>query len=141
MIGSCNNICDKSRKGSCPHPCKITCHPGTCPSCEEVAHKQCFCGKTKYSIGCSEIDDGRSCGEKCGKLLNCGEHKCEKLCHKGDCGECNQITLQICYCGETEQEKRCGTGDLDTSSGEDRFFSCNAICNQELECGNHKCKN
>eukprot|EP01091_Cochliopodium_minus_P011609 TRINITY_DN3335_c0_g1_i2.p1 TRINITY_DN3335_c0_g1~~TRINITY_DN3335_c0_g1_i2.p1 ORF type:complete len:394 (-),score=100.20 TRINITY_DN3335_c0_g1_i2:76-1257(-) len=140
IVGSCNNLCGKKRKGECPHTCQNSCHPGSCPSCDEIQFKKCFCGKTKYSIGCSEMDDGRSCGEKCAKLLNCGVHYCERLCHMGDCGNCTEIELQVCYCGETEQEKTCGTGELDESSGEERYFSCAAICNQVLSCGKHKCE-
>ena len=104
--------------------------------CERAgAKKTCFCGKLPYVIGCSEKDEGRSCGEVCGKPLNCSEHFCTRTCHTGPCTDCKVASIQICYCGETEQERRCGTGIKSIINGEERHFSCGAQCNQPLSCG------
>lgn len=32
-----------------------------------------------------------SCGTKCGKLLSCGFHHCDRLCHGDACGQCHAV--------------------------------------------------
>ena len=31
---------------------------------------------------------GYSCGRVCGKVLACQRHRCDRVCHPGDCGVC-----------------------------------------------------
>ena len=53
----------------------------------------------KYTCYCEKIVDPpfdpwivpHSCGDTCGKLLSCGQHKCLILCHPGPCPPCPKI--------------------------------------------------
>ncbi|KAL5498772.1 FAP1 [Sanghuangporus vaninii] len=89
---------------SCPYPCSRprppcghpktphTCHedPAPCPPCPFLTEKTCACGKNQVrNIRCSQ--EKVSCGTACGKLLDCGFHHCERLCHSGECGTCTLI--------------------------------------------------
>lgn len=53
------------------------------------------------------IDDGfeaeHICTRQCGRLLKCGNHICEELCHKGPCGSCREAVFDeiACHCGRT----------------------------------------
>ncbi len=44
-----------------------------------------------------------SCGEVCGQMLACGSHRCEKMCHEGECGQCELLPSRLsrCPCGKT----------------------------------------
>ncbi len=76
----CSMHCTRER--DCPHPCKLNCHDGTCPPCEELVIKMCNCSKTA-------IDNVR-CGDKnlpkcnliCDEMLPCGAHFCDLTCHQ-----------------------------------------------------------
>jgi hypothetical protein len=129
---SCGEICGKLRLGTnCPHPCNLLCHPGPCPPCSAMSPiKRCFCGRTEYRTRCSDIDQGRSCGEVCGRMLNCGRHFCRERCHAGNCNRCDQKMEQKCYCGKTIEIRTCGSEtEVDASNPSDlRYFSCGRIC-------------
>ncbi|KAH9926706.1 uncharacterized protein B0H18DRAFT_1084937 [Fomitopsis serialis] len=75
----------------CGHPkAQHACHedPTPCPPCPFLASKLCACGKkTVDNVRCSQ--EKVSCGTPCGKLLSCGFHHCERLCHGDECGPCN----------------------------------------------------
>ncbi|KZS97106.1 hypothetical protein SISNIDRAFT_406427 [Sistotremastrum niveocremeum HHB9708] len=87
-------------KISCPYPCSRpppACgHPKTphscheddnCPPCPYLTKRLCMCGKKEVAnVRCSAERVG--CGTKCGKLMKCGFHHCEKVCHSDDCGDC-----------------------------------------------------
>jgi len=106
---SCGNVCGKVRS-SCNHPCKDRCHPGPCAPCHElVGYKSCFCGRHTYPFFCSETQNGtRSCGEICGRLLNCGIHHCNKPCHPGSCEDCAELITETCMCGQELRFQICG---------------------------------
>ncbi|KZP23527.1 hypothetical protein FIBSPDRAFT_910249 [Athelia psychrophila] len=85
----------------CSHPCsrppllcghpktQHSCHedPAPCPACPFLTHKMCACGKKNMAnVRCSQ--EKVSCGVPCGKLLGCGFHHCERLCHSDGCGPC-----------------------------------------------------
>ncbi|OCH93354.1 hypothetical protein OBBRIDRAFT_328385 [Obba rivulosa] len=75
----------------CGHPkTQHSCHedPTPCPPCPFLATKQCACGKKMVdNVKCSQ--EKVSCGQKCGKLLACGFHHCERTCHGDACGACS----------------------------------------------------
>ncbi|KAI0336848.1 hypothetical protein GY45DRAFT_25326 [Cubamyces sp. BRFM 1775] len=75
----------------CGHPLtRHACHedPIPCPPCPFLTSKVCACGKkTVDNVRCSQ--EKVSCGTVCGKLLACGFHHCERLCHGDACGACH----------------------------------------------------
>jgi len=78
---------------SCGHPkAQHACHedPIPCPPCPFLASKRCACGKkTVDNVRCSQ--EKISCGTACGKLLSCGFHHCDRLCHGDACGPCTAV--------------------------------------------------
>ncbi|KAH7908223.1 hypothetical protein BJ138DRAFT_1158200 [Hygrophoropsis aurantiaca] len=61
-----------------------------CPPCPFLTKKRCACGKKMVdNTRCSQ--ERVSCGAVCGRLLGCGFHHCERLCHGDECGECNSV--------------------------------------------------
>ncbi|KAJ3128279.1 FKBP12-associated protein [Nowakowskiella sp. JEL0407] len=133
---SCGQPCRKER--SCPHKCSMPCHPGPCRPCESVsAPIPCYCEQTQFVVRCSEIEQGfeKSCGGTCGKLLGCGQHLCEKICHSGPCDQCPIRITQTCHCGRSTQQVPCGPLWLQSVS-----YSCNKKCEIEFKCGIHSCQ-
>ncbi|CAK5272386.1 unnamed protein product [Mycena citricolor] len=76
----------------CGHPrTSHLCHSTTqaCPPCPFLTTKTCMCGKKEVgNVRCSQ--ERVACGNVCGKLLGCGYHHCERLCHSSEegCGAC-----------------------------------------------------
>ncbi|EPQ53520.1 hypothetical protein GLOTRDRAFT_45377 [Gloeophyllum trabeum ATCC 11539] len=77
----------------CGHPKSAhACHedPAPCPPCPFLTAKRCACGKKIVdNVKCSQ--EKVSCGTVCGKLLGCGFHHCQRLCHGDDCGSCSAV--------------------------------------------------
>lgn len=107
----CEHRCARTRP--CGHPCPLRCHDDECPPCTVLMTKYCEKHKTRISnIHCHvEV----CCGKKCGDLMRCGLHFCEKFCHKGKCFD-ERLTKFSSY-------KR----------------SCGSVCGKKLSCG-HSCK-
>ncbi|KDQ13108.1 hypothetical protein BOTBODRAFT_188850 [Botryobasidium botryosum FD-172 SS1] len=87
----CNYLCTRPPP-ACGHPkAPHACHEdGACPPCVVLTEKQCACGKeTVNHIQCWQ--EKVSCGKSCGKLLDCGFHSCDRLCHADACGSCAQV--------------------------------------------------
>ena len=114
----CGYPCDRPPP-PCGHPqTSHACHedPQRCPPCPFLTTKQCACGKKMVdNVRCSQ--EKVSCGFTCGKcvslsrrlvydmmpyticspllcvfynrLLACGFHHCERLCHGDACGACH----------------------------------------------------
>ncbi|KAL1943906.1 hypothetical protein VTO73DRAFT_3724 [Trametes versicolor] len=86
---ACTYPCHRDRP--CGHPqTHHACHedPAPCPPCPFLTTKKCACGKkTVDNVRCSQ--EKVSCGTACGKLLGCGFHHCERLCHGDSCGPCH----------------------------------------------------
>lgn len=83
---ACREIC--AAELSCGHHCTSTCHFGQHPRCCELVDRQCFGGHRVMKFQPCHIG-AISCGEKCGKRLDC-EHACATPCHSGDCPPCTQ---------------------------------------------------
>ncbi|KAF8548822.1 hypothetical protein OG21DRAFT_1479066 [Imleria badia] len=63
---------------------------GPCPSCPFLTEKLCACGKKRVgNVRCAQ--ERVSCGSVCGRLLACGFHHCERLCHADACGTCTAV--------------------------------------------------
>lgn len=90
--------CDRpcSRSHPCEHPVQHNCHSATtCPPCMAFTTKYCH-GKheQRKTIPCSQADF--SCGLPCNRQLRCGQHKCLKACHSGDCEREGEACRQLC---------------------------------------------
>ena len=87
----------------CEHPCAQLCHPGPCAPCSALGPlRSCYCGQTDYRAQCSDERNtrGSSCGNVCDAPLDCGNHRCSRVCHPG--GQCrvnqllaNTVVLQL----------------------------------------------
>ncbi|XP_031827096.2 nuclear transcription factor, X-box binding stc [Nomia melanderi] len=135
----CDATCDKDLNCG-THKCENKCHHGECPSCEKTIEQKCYCGKNKREIICqNNVSLTYSCGNICGKLLDCGNHTCAKLCHLDACEPCslNPEKVTTCCCGQTpltEERQTCL----------DPIPVCDKICSKNLKCGQpnnpHTCK-
>ncbi|XP_015070225.1 NF-X1-type zinc finger protein NFXL1 [Solanum pennellii] len=131
-----------SEEDLCPHVCVLQCHPGPCPPCKAFAPaRSCPCGKEVITTRCSDRKSVLTCGQQCGKLLDCGRHRCEQTCHVGSCGHCQIVVDAYCFCKKKTESLLCGDmgvkGDIKM---EDGVFSCNSVCGKKLSCGNHICR-
>ncbi|KAI8905916.1 hypothetical protein EDD86DRAFT_257035, partial [Gorgonomyces haynaldii] len=129
---SCGQTCAKQQK--CPHKCTLVCHPGPCPPCQgKITHTKCFCRKETLHVPCSvylEPDFVRSCAQPCNKVLDCGQHLCEQVCHEGDCLPCAQPQFNACFCGKKVSVDECGHY---------KEYSCAQVCGCAFPCELHKC--
>lgn len=103
---TCQNTCGKTLECGI-HACGLVCHPGNCRSCQESVKQECYCGKLGRKVPCTAETHGSEhfeCDDLCGKLLDCGNHKCELICHSGSCPPCPTSTNSIttCPCGQTK---------------------------------------
>lgn len=102
---SCGNVCNRKAR-TCDHNCTLLCHPGPCPDCSLMVNKTCRCGSMTVLQTCSAMHE-LTCQNVCGKVLECGEHKCSKICHLKDCEPCGQFVRQECYCGKVGRKVPC----------------------------------
>ncbi|KAF2317563.1 hypothetical protein GH714_024700 [Hevea brasiliensis] len=131
----------ESKDDLCPHVCVLQCHPGPCPPCKAFAPPRvCPCGKKLITTRCSDRMSVLTCGQHCDKLLECGRHQCEKICHVGPCDPCQVLVYASCFCRKKVETILCGDiavkGEV---KAEDGVFSCNLTCKKMLCCGNHEC--
>ena len=133
---SCNEPCSRQRR-ECSHPCVLQCHPGACPPCTALLPKaSCFCGAQAVDGSNVRCGDARSaeysCGGICGKILNCGKHKCTEQCHE-KCEVCKEIIGSVsCECGCENRKFFCG------ESVPSSAFSCGKLIKGvRMDCGIH----
>ncbi|XP_041971572.1 NF-X1-type zinc finger protein NFXL1 [Aricia agestis] len=127
---TCGEVCGKSLSltSNCNHKCLLLCHPGPCPPCPQTVNGLCFCEKEKERVRCSASK--WSCGSQCKKILQCNSHRCESICHEGDCPPCNYTSEQSCQCGSQKEKRPCN----------DLVWHCEKKCGREFSCGYHKCE-
>lgn len=63
--------------------------------------------RTAVSLPCTESVP--TCGDTCDRLLACGDHKCPRPCHHGECGPCRLLVQKVCLCGSSRKEMVCET--------------------------------
>ena len=165
---SCGQSCQRQR-ATCSHPCPLNCHPGPCPPCVATVQTPCHCSKTVSSMRCSHLtttanQPSLSCGQACGRRLQCGKHKCTQPCHPGACEPCEVVETGKCYCGKEEKTLACGERDpiecADSTGQWVGRFACQNICERcapfpspppttladgkvpfrSYSCGKHTCK-
>ncbi|KAJ8298481.1 hypothetical protein KUTeg_025012 [Tegillarca granosa] len=109
------------------HVCEKVCHSGNCGTCPRSGTRTCPCGKTEFNLPCTE--DIPTCGDTCGKMLDCGKHACLQRCHTGPCGNCRQMAVKTCRCGKKQKEVQCC-----------KDYLCDIKCNNMRDCRKHQCK-
>ncbi|TPX08900.1 uncharacterized protein E0L32_009604 [Thyridium curvatum] len=139
------------------------CHKGLAspPQCERICRAQLNCGRHECGKPCcsgerraterqaakrkrnantavnEEFEAEHICLRTCGRLLKCGTHRCQELCHKGPCGSCREAIFDeiACSCGRTVlyPPQPCGT----------RPPECRFDCTKPRACGHptvqHNC--
>lgn len=134
---SCGRKC--GRPLSCgKHLCEQPCHDKPqCSPCAIEVKAKCYCGKDERVVLCGHEEF--SCEQICGKKLGCGFHECRRLCHAGDCGDCELLASKVktCPCGKMQLELL--TSEVRTQCT-DPVAICGMPCGKALPCGEHKCK-
>ncbi len=158
---SCGEVCgDLMPCGE--HTCQRECHEGLCGACDTSVDGRCYCGKVERSIACCERGDEKEsemkmteavsdndidqwvgmfdCGQACGRMYDCGKHRCEKRCHPQDvesphCPRSPDV-VSHCPCGKTRLEK-ISSGSRQSCG--DPIPNCNEKCLKKLACG-HPCQ-
>ena len=104
------------------------------------------CSSLAPSKASSRVSAELSCGKRCGRKLNCGNHECEDICHPGPCAPCKVRDLVKCYCGREEKEISCGVGEEQSCTviedGKERqwigHYQCARPCDRLFACGIHR---
>ncbi|XP_055641833.1 protein shuttle craft [Toxorhynchites rutilus septentrionalis] len=130
----CESICEKPLNCGI-HSCQQKCHSGECNECVETLEHECHCGKEKKNVSCNVInlDNTRfSCGKVCQAELDCKNHECMAICHKGPCGKCalSPEMVTSCPCG-----KQAVASD-ERLTCLDPIPLCKGVCGKQLICGN-----
>uniref|UniRef100_A0A8C4X3S7 Nuclear transcription factor, X-box binding like 1 n=1 Tax=Erpetoichthys calabaricus TaxID=27687 RepID=A0A8C4X3S7_ERPCA len=126
---SCGQVCEKNFRPSCGHSCLLLCHPGPCPPCPKMVTVTCFCKRAKpIPRRCSS--KAWSCQKTCGNMLLCGQHKCDRPCHAGECPLCPRVSKQKCLCGASVSERLCASP----------AWQCDRVCGNVFPCGYHTCE-
>ncbi|KAK8185956.1 hypothetical protein BC567DRAFT_240069 [Phyllosticta citribraziliensis] len=98
------------------HICGNRCCPGEKKAAERTSKRPTR--RRPHELGNSSIpvemvEAEHVCVKRCGRLLKCGTHECEELCHKGPCRSCREAIFEeiSCHCGRTvlEPPLPCGT--------------------------------
>lgn len=149
---SCGEICSKPlpcRKHKCSQPC----HKGKCGECQVAVQVRCYCGNHRQALKCSERKPDNqarkhnhrkqigyySCGNPCGKKLDCGNHECQATCHKEHevshhC-ESQPLKDEKCPCGKHYVQVLLGRT---RESCLESIPLCGETCGKLLPCG-HAC--
>ncbi|RKP19691.1 hypothetical protein ROZALSC1DRAFT_28736, partial [Rozella allomycis CSF55] len=143
---SCGQVCEKVFNCGI-HKCARVCHSGECEPCDIKVQVECYCGKENCLKNCQKFKEkyeesrvgSYSCHQKCERPLGCGVHKCQLICHCGDCqSECSFSPkfVKTCPCGKKTVESILGHS---RTACTDPIPVCESLCNKTLECG-HKCQ-
>lgn len=144
----CGKVLDCER-----HKCEEICHKGECGVCPRSLPRHCPCGKSVFTLPCTE--DVPTCGDTCGRVLDCGIHMCSQRCHKDKCGACLERTVKQCRCGLHKKEvpcqkdylcetkckhiRDCNRHPCNKKCCDGACGPCEKPCGRTLTCGNHKC--
>lgn len=145
------------------HRCERECHAGECGECDAVRMKRCFCGREQLEgicgatrpddrvDGCTmpgaEGDDATwtgefACSGTCNALFDCGQHRCDALCHPHRVSDgaphcpSSPDSVTTCPCGQTPLTTLLPSP---RTSCTDRVPTCDKTCSKPLPCG-HACQ-
>uniref|UniRef100_A0A1B6MK23 PHD-type domain-containing protein n=1 Tax=Graphocephala atropunctata TaxID=36148 RepID=A0A1B6MK23_9HEMI len=148
----CHQVCGK-RLPCGDHKCDLVCHKGPCGDCPRSLPRPCPCGKSQQVLPCTQ--DVPTCGDTCGRTLDCGIHQCSQRCHKDKCGVCLERAEKRCRCGlhtkevpcqkeylcetKCKQIKDCNRHPCNRKCCDGNCGPCEKPCGRTLGCGHHKC--
>lgn len=71
------------------------------------------------------------------RMLNCGAHQCQQVCHRGQCQPCprSPSLVKTCPCAQTPLSKLLDLGCPERRSCSDPIPSCGKTCSKPLACG------
>ena len=72
----------------------------------EVFHVQVLYNKLMAQLDGSESRDPHPCHLSCGRKLQCKQHTCPNLCHRGHCPPCMETIFTDLFC---TNERHIGT--------------------------------
>ncbi|EGP86295.1 uncharacterized protein MYCGRDRAFT_73600 [Zymoseptoria tritici IPO323] len=109
----CRRVC-RANLNCGRHACEERCCAGERRAIERQAGRK---KQRPLASAARPVDDGfeaeHICTRQCGRMLKCGNHVCEELCHKGPCGSCREAIFEeiSCHCGRTvlQPPLPCGT--------------------------------
>ncbi|XP_033841815.1 transcriptional repressor NF-X1 [Periophthalmus magnuspinnatus] len=140
----CDSVCG-SLLNCGKHNCAQVCHTGACEPCQIQVDQVCYCGVGTRKVLCGTDKDGFdgtghfSCQNVCSKMLDCKVHRCQQVCHRGQCQSCPLSPSQVksCPCGQTPLNKLLEFGYSERRSCTDPIPSCGKTCNKPLACGSN----
>ncbi|RKP27619.1 hypothetical protein SYNPS1DRAFT_12399 [Syncephalis pseudoplumigaleata] len=131
-IPTCEQACD--RPLVCGHACRAPCHTGKCPPCEERVQVPCACHGSQIAMACHEQqqqqgDEQPRCNRVCGKLKECGKHRCNLRC----CTYASDPDVHLCQhvCGK---RLRCGVHRCEQLCHRGHCYPCLEATFDELSC-------
>ena len=132
----CETKCNKILQCSL-HSCEKICHSGECGSCDIDVQQSCFSHDTKRIVKCGTNDSNKTsfkCNEKCDKILDCGNHKCEETCHEGACSPCKLMPSKLlsCPCGKVPMRDLIIKNKIIRTSCLDAVPTCENKCEKIL---------
>ncbi|KAK3604749.1 hypothetical protein CHS0354_017856 [Potamilus streckersoni] len=136
IVLKCGSMCQKTQNCG-KHQCKATCHSGPCDKCEEIIKQVCFCAHSSREVLCGSAESflsSYSCGDICDRPLGCGNHRCEAVCHDGECNQCPLLPALVthCPCGKSLLEE---LNTMPRTSCLDPIPTCTNMCSKTLACG------
>ncbi len=136
-IPICDSVC--SAKLNCKiHSCEVVCHSGECQPCQVDVPQKCHSHQKERVVKCGDSETTNqaiySCGEVCGEMLACGNHKCEKRCHQGDCGVCELLPSKLtrCPCGKSAVKELLIAKQIVRTSCREAVPVCDKKCGKVL---------
>nr|XP_046227015.1 transcriptional repressor NF-X1 [Scatophagus argus] len=137
----CDKVCG-ALLNCAKHTCTQVCHSGACQPCQLQVQQVCYCGVTTRQVLCGTDKEGFdgsghfSCQKICGMMLNCEAHRCQQVCHRGQCQLCSRSPslVKTCPCAQTPLAKLLELGYPERQSCSDPIPSCGKTCNKPLAC-------
>lgn len=131
----CTRVCGRLLKCS-KHMCQELCHKGSCGTCREAIFEEipCNCGRSVLYPPLPCGTQPPLCHYDCARPKSCGHPQTSHNCHTDDesCPKCPFLTEKRCLCAKkTLKNQPCWLADP----------RCGLVCNKELKCGSHTCKN
>lgn len=139
-VPECTTPC--SRTLNCfKHKCEQICHADECKPCSIEIEQECFSHGEKRTVLCSAStheNQSYSCAKPCDKQLKCGKHKCEQVCHEGECKPCPLLPSKLlhCPCGNTPIRELLLKNKLIRTQCTDPVPTCDKTCNKLLHADN-----